>query len=252
MSTNKEDREAEVRLAREKHEDNETIHHDAKTEKKRRKYEAKIARKKEREAAGKKNVFVEFKEFISRGNIIDMAVGVIIAGAFTAIVTALVQKVFMPIINWLVGGSVDGIVTILPEKDGAFCQVGVDPAGLVRTCAYVIEWSALINAIISFILIALILFVILKIVRSIGKARKKAQEAYERKQMIDAGIDPDKKEEAPEPEPVATNTDLLNVLMEIRNELKSKDVKANIFVEHDKKALKATKAKPADKKAAKK
>ena len=51
----------------------------------------------------KKGFFAEFKEFITRGNVIDMAVGVIIGGAFTAIVTALTSGILQPIINYLIG-----------------------------------------------------------------------------------------------------------------------------------------------------
>ncbi len=53
----------------------------------------------------KKGFFGEFKEFITRGNVMDMAVGVIIGGAFTAIVTALTGGILQPLINWLIGGN---------------------------------------------------------------------------------------------------------------------------------------------------
>ena len=56
-----------------------------------------------------KKFFKEFKDFISRGNVLDMAVGVIVGGAFTAIITALTNQILQPLINWLIalisGGS---------------------------------------------------------------------------------------------------------------------------------------------------
>lgn len=61
----------------------------------------------------KKTIWQEFKEFISRGNVLDMAVGVIIGGAFSAIVTALVN-ILMSLATWAVPGGINGLVTVLP------------------------------------------------------------------------------------------------------------------------------------------
>ena len=65
-----------------------------------------------------KKFIAEFKAFISRGNIIDMAVGVIIGGAFSAIVTALTSKILMPIVNWALSHIVGGakLYTLLPNS----------------------------------------------------------------------------------------------------------------------------------------
>lgn len=63
-----------------------------------------------------KKFFKEFKAFITRGNVIDMAVGVIVGGAFTAIVTALTSSVFQPLVNWALagaGGGLESAVTML-------------------------------------------------------------------------------------------------------------------------------------------
>ena len=69
-----------------------------------------------------KKFFKEFKDFISRGNVLDMAVGVIVGGAFTAIITALTNQILQPLINWLIalisGGSDTGLeaaVTVLKQ-----------------------------------------------------------------------------------------------------------------------------------------
>ena len=67
-----------------------------------------------------KKFFKEFKAFISRGNIVDMAVGIIIGSAFTAIVTALTNKILMPIINWILAAivgknSLDAVYTFLKK-----------------------------------------------------------------------------------------------------------------------------------------
>ena len=77
-----------------------------------------------------KKFWKEFKEFISRGNVLDMAVGVIIGGAFNAIVTALVN-ILMSICTWRVPGGIKGLVSVLPSANPT--QAGLDPEiGLVQ------------------------------------------------------------------------------------------------------------------------
>lgn len=101
----------------------------------------------------------EFKSFISRGNVIDMAVGVIIGGAFTAIVNSLVQDILNPILGLITGG-VDFSSLCLTIGDGE------NPV--------VFAYGAFISAVINFLLIALVLFLIIK---SINKLHfKKVEE----------------------------------------------------------------------------
>lgn len=107
-----------------------------------------------------KKFFEEFKTFITRGNVIDMAVGVIVGGAFTAIVNALSNNILKPVINWLLAvlfgaDSLSGIMTmLLPVKD----ENGV----VDLTQSIYIDWGTFINAIISFLLTAFVLFCIVK------------------------------------------------------------------------------------------
>ncbi len=104
--------------------------------------------------------FKDFKKFISRGNVVDMAIGVIVATAFTAIVTALTNKIIMPCINWLLalgGAGLDSAYTFLKIaylEDG----VTIDLANSIY-----IDWGAFITAILNFILIALVLFIVLRV-----------------------------------------------------------------------------------------
>ena len=125
-----------------------------------------------------KKFFKEFKDFISRGNIIDLAIGVIIGGAFSAIVTALTNNILMPIINWILlaitgGNGLDEIYTYLKRV----YEVGEDGVTLTQTIdltkSIYIDWGAFITAIINFILIALVLFLIVKF---INDARKSVEE----------------------------------------------------------------------------
>ena len=121
----------------------------------------------------KSGFFKEFKDFITRGNIVDMAVGVIIGGAFSAIVTALTNKIIKPFIDWIVqlatGGKQLGLYTFLKQvtvTDVETKEVSVDFANSIY-----IDWGAFIMAIIDFLLIALVLFIIVKTLMNIKKMR---------------------------------------------------------------------------------
>ena len=115
-----------------------------------------------------KKFFGEFKTFITRGNVLDMSVGVIVGGAFTAIVNGLSNFVLKPIINWLLAllfgsNSLDGIYTYLKKVE----VKTTDDAGVVTKTidlanSIYIDWGAFINAIINFLLIAIVLFSIVK------------------------------------------------------------------------------------------
>ncbi len=140
-----------------------------------------------------KNFFSEFKKFITRGNVLDMAVGVIVGGAFTGIVNGLSNYILKPIINWLLSlvlGSdgLTGAVTFLSkiETDGV-----VDLAKSIY-----IDWGAFISAIINFFLIALVLFCIVRTMNKIKDGNAKLSENFknktldksERKELKAAGV----------------------------------------------------------------
>ena len=125
---------------------------------------------KEKKNKGFKKFFDEFGKFIMRGNVLDLAVGVIVGGAFTGIVNALSDHILKPIINWLLAlilgeNSLEGIYTYLKrvETDGA-----VDLAKSIY-----IDWGAFINAIINFLLIAFVLFCIVKTINKFAEAHDK-------------------------------------------------------------------------------
>ncbi len=101
-------------------------------------------------ASDNKGIVGEFKEFISQGSVLDMAVGIIIGAAFTAIVTSLVENIVMPIIGVLIGGL-----------DFSALAVTIGSAE--------IQYGLFIQAVINFLLIALVIFLL---VRSINKLRR--------------------------------------------------------------------------------
>ncbi|MFR1565453.1 MAG: large conductance mechanosensitive channel protein MscL [Christensenellales bacterium] len=125
-----------------------------------------------------KKFFKEFKTFISRGNIVDMAVGVIIGGAFTAIVTALTQQIFQPLVNWALAGAGGGL-----EEAVTMLKVVTDETGAVdMTKSIYIDWGAFITAVLNFFIVALVLFFILKTINRVHEAAKPKFYGYEKKE----------------------------------------------------------------------
>ena len=147
----------------------------------------------------KKNGLIqEFKEFIMRGNVIDMAVGVIIATAFGKITTSLVNDVFMPAIGMLIGG-ID-----LSKLNIVLKPAVLDEAGAEIAAAVTLGIGTFLTTIIDFILVALCVFIFVKVIAKMQNVRKKEEAAAE--------------EEAAPPEP--SNEEKL--LTEIRDLLKEK------------------------------
>jgi len=113
----------------------------------------------------------EFKEFAMRGNVIDLAVGVVIGGAFGKIVTSLVNDVVMPVIGKLLGGVnfSDLAVMLTPA------QVGAD--GTETAAAVLLKYGAFIQSIIDFTLIALAVFMAIKLINRLQRKREEAPPA---------------------------------------------------------------------------
>lgn len=129
-----------------------------------------------------KQFFEEFKKFITRGNVVDMAVGVIVGSSFTAIVNGLSNFILKPIINWLLAlifgkNSLSEIYTFLTRVDTT--QDILDADGNVigfeivpdLTQSIYIDWGSFINAIINFFLVAFVLFTLVKIVNTVRERR---------------------------------------------------------------------------------
>ncbi len=105
-----------------------------------------------------KKFLKEFKEFISKGNVLDLAVGVIIGGAFSAIVTSLTDNIIKPLINCIGGAEIQGKIHLIGDN--------------------YIDYGAFISAIINFLIMALIIFCIVKAVnKAMALGKKKEEEA---------------------------------------------------------------------------
>ena len=131
-----------------------------------------------------KKLWAEFKKFITRGNVIDMAVGVIVGSAFTAIVNGLSNFILKPVINWLLflimgKDSLSNIYTILVPVNDAD---GV----LDLTQSIYIDWGAFINAVINFFLVAFVLFSIVKIFNRLREGRNKWADMLEQGKLTKA------------------------------------------------------------------
>lgn len=117
-----------------------------------------------------KKFFGEFKKFITRGNVLDMAVGVIVGGAFTAIVNGLSNNILKPLINYILAlilgkNALSEVFTFLSKsylEDG----VTIDLANSIY-----IDWGAFVNAIINFLIVALVLFLIIRFFNRMAERR---------------------------------------------------------------------------------
>ena len=116
----------------------------------------------------------EFRDFIARGNVIDLAVGIIIGAAFTAIVTSLVGDLINPIIGLITGGtdfSSKYFVISGTAPEGAGLQAARD-AG-----ANVFAYGAFLSAVINFLIIAFVVFLLVKMVNRVKDAAMRKEEA---------------------------------------------------------------------------
>jgi large conductance mechanosensitive channel len=134
----------------------------------------------------------EFKAFAMRGNVVDMAVGIIIGGAFGRIVTSLVNDIIMPPIGILIGGVDFADLKIVLKK------AVVDAAGVETAPAVAINYGLLVNTVINFLIIALAIFMVIKGINMLKK----------------------KEEAAPAAPPAPTKEEVL--LTEIRDALRSR------------------------------
>ena len=133
----------------------------------------------------------EFKEFISRGNVVDMAIGVVVGGAFKGIVDSLVNDIIMPVVGWLLGGLDFSSYAIKLSE-----TIAEDGTPVIESAIW---YGKFINSIISFLIIAFCLFLVVKLINNFRRKEEKAPDAP-----------------APVPEPSAEE----KLLSEIRDLLK--------------------------------
>lgn len=159
-----------------------------------------------------KKFFREFKEFITRGNVLDMAVGIIIGGAFRAIVNSLVADLIMPLISAVAGKDVSDWTWVIKNAV-------LDNEGAVVQEAVILRYGNFIQTIIDFLIISLVLFIIVKVAMAAAKAReallKKVKDEEEAEVIEEPAPEPESSEEAV----------LLKEIVELLKEDKTEDKK---------------------------
>lgn len=123
-------------------------------------------------------MFKEFKKFIMRGNMIDLAVGMIIGTAFNAIVTSFVNDIIMPLLGWAIGDT---------DFSNLYLVLGSLPKGVSEAPATLAEAKELgiatwnygnfITAVLHFLIMAIIVFLMVKAMNKLAEAKKKPEEA---------------------------------------------------------------------------
>ena len=127
---------------------------------------------KKKDKKERKGFIKEFAEFINRGSIIDMAVGVIVGGAFKDIVNRLVDSIIMPILGLIIKTDLTALKTEVVQADGTIVEI---------------LWGTFIQACLDFLLIALVIFAAIKIFGLIRKTLQKAKEVVEK--TVDSVVD---------------------------------------------------------------
>ena len=133
----------------------------------------------------KLGIIGEFKTFISRGNVLDMAVGLIIGSAFTAIVNSLVSDLLMPLLS-MITGKVD-----FTEWKLVLQPAELDEAGEEIAAAISINYGAFIQYIINFLLIAVSVFLLVKVINNIRDKAEKKKKEEEAAAAAEAAAEPD-------------------------------------------------------------
>ena len=149
-----------------------------------------------------KKFFEEFKTFAMRGNVIDMAVGVVIGGAFGKITTSIVNDIIMPLISMITGG-ID-----FSEWKWVLKQAVLDAEGAVVSAEVAVKFGSTIAIVLDFVIIAFAVFCLVKALNSLR--RKKEEPASE--------PDPE-----PEPEPAPPAPTAEELLTEIRDLLRAQE-----------------------------
>jgi large conductance mechanosensitive channel len=150
------------------------------------------------------SVLQEFKEFAIKGNMIDLAIGVIIGGAFSKITDSLVKDIFMPFISWIIGGDVDfsqWYIVLGDNPNNLTALADLKAAGI-----NVLSYGSFLTILINFLLLAWVVFLMVKGINRLRRAQVAKEE------------EPKKADEKPAPEP-----EDIKLLREIRDQLKTKN-----------------------------
>lgn len=160
--------------------------------------------------------FKDFKAFMSKGNILDMAIGVIIGTAFNKIVSSLVADMLMPVISLVFPGDISNLFSVIKGTP----QYNIDGIITNMDAVVILYWGRFFQSIIDFLIIGLTLFVILKVAMSFQKRAEKEKERIKEKLSKGEELTEEEVKQVEEPKPVVSEEVLL--LREIRDSLATK------------------------------
>lgn len=150
--------------------------------------------------------FREFQEFAVKGNMIDLAVGVIIGGAFGKIIDSLVSDIIMPMVTFVMGGEVDFTNRFIVLRHPAGYSGPETYDALTEAGAVVLSWGSFLTVFINFVLLA---FVVFMLVKAVNATRRRLENLAHHEQ---AQADAAPEEPAPEPTDVALLRDIRDLL----------------------------------------
>ena len=210
---------------------NEEVMEETKAERKARikqekkmKREAKRKLREEKTKKGFGSFFADFKKFISKGNIIDLSVAVVIGAAFNKIVSSLVNDIIMPLISLVTGGA------SVTDWKWVIKEATYDAAGMLLTAETAFRYGVFLQAIIDFLIVALTIFIILRIIvnsqrgfKDFTKKMKKAMKKGEVEVVV---------EQVPVPEPVKIESQE-DILKDIRELLRQNTAKVETEIKNE-------------------
>lgn len=161
--------------------------------------------------------FGDFKKFISKGNVLDMAVGVIIGTAFNKIVSSLVADMLMPIISLVFPGDITNLYTVLKGTPEI-----VDGIIINKDAVVVLYWGKFFQSVIDFLIIGFTLFIIIRVAMGFQKRAEKHHQAIKDKLAKGEEVTEEEVKKVEEKKPVVSEEILL--LREIRDNLTKKEV----------------------------
>lgn len=169
--------------------------------------ELRKAKKAAKKAGGKKGLGQEFKEFICRGNVVDMAVGVVVGSAFTAIVNSLVSDIINPLIGYgLKGVDFSSLQIILDEETETAVKYGL-----------------FIEKIFNFLIVAFVIFLVVKFINRLRSSANEMAAKLKKKEEEIPAEEANVEEPAPAPAEPAADTETVKLLTEILDVLKEKN-----------------------------
>ena len=169
-------------------------------------------------AKKKSGFFADFKKFITKGNILDLALAVVIGGAFSAIVNSLVQDIIMPLLTLATGDGVQGLSVVLNHEPKYLEDGSLNPAAVLW------NYGNFLQSIINFLIIALCIFTTLRIFTKIKEAGekivKKKEEVQPEEVPAETAVAAEVVEEVKEEVPVENSEELLRQIRDLLSEMK--------------------------------